>query len=327
MSANISDWLMEGIDASTLETKPGTRDISVDDAYNYYNYSNYTVYSQYNDYYNTYYDYYNYSVYYDYYNYSVYYDYYNYSNYSNSISVTSHPISQTVRVGETVTFSVAASNTIDSCQWYYADSPTSAGTAITGATSPTYSFTALEMLDSRYYYCVVKRGGNSSTSSRALLTIMTLRTFDVCLAVGDEFQIMLIRPNPSTTTIDSVTSSDPNVASVTNSGLITAKSPGRVVFTIVGSNGVTSVSEVVVIMDPLVAVLTNLGIATRAYTGLNSPVHLNQIPNAIRGITQRASYSTLEDLFTDLADAIRSVGGTTEAIKPVDFYNNILSLI
>lgn len=329
MSANISDWLLEDIELQALETPdiPITP-LATDDSYEayYFDYNNYTdVYA--NAIYHDYYDYYDYSVYYDYYNYSVYYDYYDYYNYSNSISVTLNPISQSAKDGETVTFSVRASNTIDRCQWYYATSATSAGIAITGATSPTYSFTALKELDNRYYYCVVTRGGNSATSTRALLTVMSLESLDVCIAQGQEFQVMLINANPPTTTISSITVSDPSVATVTDTGLLTGLSIGKTQCTLVGSNGITTIFNIIVIEDPLVAILMNTAIAIRGYRNINTDLYPNQMANFIRRLDTRKSYDSIESLFTDIADAIREVGGTTESINPVDFYSNIVKLM
>ena len=53
---------------------------------------------------------YNDSIYHKYSRYSRYRDYYNYSNYSNTTSITTNPTNQSVELGNTVIFSIVASN-------------------------------------------------------------------------------------------------------------------------------------------------------------------------------------------------------------------------
>lgn len=333
MSADISQWLLEGIDATALENSNDTVVVQSDNSYS----AHYGAYERYSDYSNTYSDYYDYYAgYYDYvYNdyinysdYSNYYNYYDYYNYSNAIAITLNPVSQSVRENETVTFSVRASNRIDSCQWYY--STTAQGTAILipGATSPSYTFVANSSLNNRYYFCIVRRGGNSSTSSRALLTVNTLTTKDLCIAVGTEFQVVLVGANPPTTTISSIQVADESVATVTSAGLITGVAIGQTNCTVVGSNGVTTVFKIIVLEDPLVAVLMNCAIAIRAYRNITYTIPPNMMANMIRGTnTPSYNYDSLTELFQDIAAAIREKDGTTEEIAPVEFYTRILKLI
>ena len=93
-----------------------------------------------------------------------------------SATITANPVSTTVVAGNAFSFSVAATgNGTLSYQWYSATSSTAAGTAITGATSATYTATSSSGLNGKYYYCVVTSKVDSSTktatSGRALLTV------------------------------------------------------------------------------------------------------------------------------------------------------------
>lgn len=315
---------MEDINASELEKSSDVSLLATDDTV-------YTVYDvYYYDYsaYNEYSNYYDYSEYYNYYNYSVYYNYYNYSNYSNSISVTRHPISQSVQLNETVTFSVGASNTIDSCQWYVSDTPTGVGTVIPGATTPNYSFVVNRSMDNKYYYCIVRRGGNSATSSRALLTVMTVDAFDIYVAVGSSSNMFFVRANPSTTTIVSAVVSDESVAKVTSSGVITGVSLGSTICTVTGSNGAKAQFTITVLpaSDILVVIFRNTAIAIREYKKISNSIYPNQMASYLRGDGSSIPYSTLADLLLDIADSIRALDNSTGHILPSSFYHRILSL-
>lgn len=314
MSVNISGWLLEDIDEKQLESNTPITPLATDDAYVVYG--------------NAYYNYYDYSVYYNYYDYSVYYNYYDYYNYSNSISVTRHPISQSVQLSELVTFSVGASNTIDSCQWYVATSATGAGTAIAGATLPNLTLTVTRDMDNTYYYCIVRRGGNSSTSNRALLTVMTVDVFDIYVTVDSSANMFFVRANPPTTTIVSATVENPNIATVTSEGVITGVSVGTTTCTLTGSNGVSSRFTITVLPanNILVAILMNTAIALREYKSLSHSIYPNQMANILRGNVSSKPYTTLDELFTDIADAIRELESSTGKILPSSFYHRILAL-
>lgn len=328
MSVELSTWLLEDIDESLLESQSTVTPLQTDIGYNVY--SNSIGYSDYYNYDRSYYDYYNYSVYYNYYDYSVYYNYYDYYNYSNSISVTRHPISQSALVGDTVTFSVGASNTIDSCQWYIADSSTGVGTAITGATTPTLSVLVTRELDNMYYYCIVRRGGNTSTSNRALLTVMSVDAFDIYTNVGSTTNLFFVRANPPTTEIVSAVVSDPSIATVSNSGEITGVSIGTTDCVVTGSNGASAEFHITVLndtpADKLVSILSNIAIAIREYRGVSYNIYPNQMANLLKGTLESKAYSTIEELFTDIAESVREIDGSTESISPDNLYYRIFSL-
>ena len=67
-----------------------------------------------------------------------------------TIKITQHPTDVEVKSGETATFSVVATGTHLSYQWYWTNSnQNSGGTAIGGATNPTYSVKATDEMDGR----------------------------------------------------------------------------------------------------------------------------------------------------------------------------------
>ena len=84
-----------------------------------------------------------------------------------TVSITKQPTALTVVAGNTGSFSLTATgNGSLTYQWYYNTSnSTSGGTAISGATSSTYSFTSSTAMSGRYYYCVVTSTVGSSTAT------------------------------------------------------------------------------------------------------------------------------------------------------------------
>jgi hypothetical protein len=81
-------------------------------------------------------------------------------------SIVTDPTSKTVAVGQSVTFSVAANGGNLSWQWY------KGGTAISGATSYTYTIASVAASDAGSYYCVASNSVGSATSATAILTIL-----------------------------------------------------------------------------------------------------------------------------------------------------------
>src|SRR5204863_51112 len=82
-------------------------------------------------------------------------------------SITTQPASQTVTLGQTATFTVVATGTAPlSYQWR------KSGTAISGATAPTYPTPATTSADSgSQFTVVVTNPANSVTSNAATLTV------------------------------------------------------------------------------------------------------------------------------------------------------------
>ncbi|HKQ72659.1 MAG TPA: PQQ-dependent sugar dehydrogenase [Blastocatellia bacterium] len=81
-------------------------------------------------------------------------------------AISAHPQSQTVSAGQQVTFSVTAVGTAPlRYQWQRND------TNISGATSPSHTFTAAAADNSATYRCIVTNDFGSATSNRATLTV------------------------------------------------------------------------------------------------------------------------------------------------------------
>lgn len=326
--ALLSDWLLQDIDEeAVLNTSDDTDvDLTLPMVTAYYSIGIYGVYS---NYYNTYTKLYgNYSNYY--YNYSNYYNYYNYSNYSNSISIVTNPTSQAITYGSSVTFTVTASNTIDSCQWYKSKVSSGSGTAISGATSASYTFTPTRADDGTYYYVIVKRGSNSATSTSALLTVKYLSVGSAAARVGGTCTIVADM-TPASSTISSCTSESTSIATVTNSGIITGVAEGSTVITVTSSNGLSRNIPVYVIANEvphtLDATFTCLANAIRSYRDLSTLLYPNQLANALANSSSASrSYTTMDGLFTDLATELRALNGSTSTYTPEQMYFAIYSL-
>lgn len=85
-------------------------------------------------------------------------------------AVATQPTSVNVVLGNSASFSVAANGTGTlSYQWYKGS--VGSGTAISGATSATYTISATATSDAGKYYCVVTNAYGSTTTSGATLTL------------------------------------------------------------------------------------------------------------------------------------------------------------
>ena len=95
-------------------------------------------------------------------------------------TVTTQPTSQTVTSGATVIFSAAASgNPTPTVKWQRSTDGTN-WSDISGATSATYSFTAVAGDDGAQYRAVFTNGvGSDATTNAATLTVPSLSTFTV----------------------------------------------------------------------------------------------------------------------------------------------------
>ncbi len=86
-------------------------------------------------------------------------------------SITTQPVSQTVTVGSPVTFTVAATGTAPlAYQW------TKNGTAITDATSASYTISSAQTSDAGNYAVTVSNSAGSVTSNTATLTVNSTTT-------------------------------------------------------------------------------------------------------------------------------------------------------
>ena len=304
----------------------------------YGNYGNYTV--QYNDYpdynnyseysrhsnYNNYDVYSRYHVYYwDYDNYSDYYDYYNYSNYVNTGSIITSPSNITINAGTKASFSVSISGTPTSYQWYEATSATGAGTQITGATTATYSFIASIDKNGKYYYCRITFPGNTVTSGRAKLSVRDLQVYDMYLSTDMSLSEPASNFPTNTQIVYSILSG--NSVEISQAGLVTPKSLGttQIRATLNGSPTLSKDFSVYVIENKLEAIFYNTAIAIRGIKKISNQLYPNEMAETLRnGEVAKKSYSTLNELFLDIANAIRTIKGISQTMQPEDFYNIIL---
>lgn len=317
--------LIEGIDLEKIykgKIENPIIPLSTDNDYNYYNYSN--SYTDYNDY-DNYREYSRYSRYYNYDNYSDYYDYYNYSNYVNTGSIITSPSNITVNAGTRASFSVAISGTPTSYQWYEATSATGAGTRISGATTATYSFIASIDKNGKYYYCTITFPGNTVTSGRAKLSVRDLQVYDMYLSTDMSLSEPASSFPANTQIVYSILSG--NSVEISQAGLVTPKGLGitQIRATLSGSPTLSKDFSVYVIENKLEAIFYNTAIAIRGIKKISNKLYPNEMAETLRnGEVAKKSYSTLNELFLDIANAIRTIKGISQTMQPEDFYNIIL---
>lgn len=266
-----------------------------------------------------------YSRYYDYDNYSDYYDYYNYSNYVNTGSIITSPSDITINAGTRASFSVTFSGTPTSYQWYEATSAAGAGTSITGATKSTYSFIASIDKNGKYYYCKITFPGNTVTSRRAKLSVRDLQVYDMYLSTGMSLSEPASNFPANTQIVYSVLSG--NSVGISQAGLITPKGLGttQIRATLSGSPTLSKDFSVYVIENKLEAIFYNTAIAIRGIKKISNKLYPNEMAETLRnGEVAKKSYSTLNELFLDIANAIRTTKGISQTMQPEDFYNIIL---
>lgn len=85
------------------------------------------------------------------------------------VRITAQPSNQMVDAGSSAKLTVAATGAAPlSYQWYYN------GSAISGATASSLTYTSTTTANSGNYYCIVKNPGSSATSSTAALQIVAV---------------------------------------------------------------------------------------------------------------------------------------------------------
>lgn len=311
MSANLSTWLMEGIDAQAIaeEDLSGNGGISLlvaDDS------------QIYND-----------SIYHKYSRYSRYRDYYNYSNYSNTTSITTNPTNQSVELGNTVIFSIVASNAsiVTAYQWYKADSSTDTGSAISEATLSSYQFTPTINDDGKYFYCIATAPGGTVTSSKALLTVKSLSVYDITTTVNNDINLF-IKMTPASSTVTEITSSDLNIASVTSEGVVQGITSGSATINVTSSNGLTKAINIEVLpagsANELKSLFKNISIAIKTSKNITDPIRPDQMYNILNsGDMGSKNYNNLGKLLTDIASVIKT--DESQKLYPKDFYAAILN--
>jgi len=159
-------------------------------------------------------------------------------------TITTHPASQTVAAGQSVTFSVSASGTAPlSYQWR------KDGASLSGQTNATYSITNVNAGQAGVYSVVVSNGGGSATSNGASLTVtgppvITQHPYSQDLATGQLWSLSVEAAGATPISYqwrkDGVTI--PNqTSSYLNVGTVQASDAG--VYTVIVSNTYGSVTS------------------------------------------------------------------------------------
>lgn len=155
-------------------------------------------------------------------------------------TITTQPVGQTVTVGQTAEFTVAATGENLSYQWQYSNDNGTNWNDITGATGSSYTTDAVTLEMNNYQYqCVVSNSAGSVTSDPVTLTVnsvpvtgVKLDTDKLDLFTG-ESKTLTATVEPANATNQDVTwSSDkPEVATVVD-GTVTAVKAGEATITV-----------------------------------------------------------------------------------------------
>ena len=160
-------------------------------------------------------------------------------------TITTQPVGQTVTVGQTAEFTVAASGENLSYQWQYRNDNGTNWNSISDATGNSYTTDAATLEMNNYQYqCVVSNSAGSVTSDPVTLTVksvpvtgVTLDPTELSLYTG-ESETLTAKVVPETATDKSVTweSSNTDVATVKD-GTVTAVKEGTATITATANDG------------------------------------------------------------------------------------------
>lgn len=198
-------------------------------------------------------------------------------------TITTQPVGQTVTVGQTAEFTVAASGENLSYQWQYRNDNGANWNNISGATGSSYTTDAVTLEMNNYQYqCVVSNSAGSVTSDPVTLTVnsvpvtgVTLDTDKLELFTG-ESKTLTATVEPANATNQDVTwsSSDDTIATVDNNGKVTAVKAGEATITATANDGSGQYATCTVkVTDPVYNMTTdtaNLDFG-EAYTGYDRP--------------------------------------------------------
>lgn len=90
------------------------------------------------------------------------------------------------KVGERLALSVEATGTAPKYQWYKKTAEATAGTAIDGATSATFTINAVALTDTAQYYCVVTGKNKTTATSKAATVSVSKNATSVDLSIDPE---------------------------------------------------------------------------------------------------------------------------------------------
>ena len=248
-------------------------------------------------------------------------------------NITNPPSDQTVIAGSTATFAVTASN-VESYQWQQRTNSGSDWTNISeNATSSTYtiSSTTTDMSGYQYRCVVTSASGVSVTSDAATLTVdpvsvtgVTLDETELALYTGGSATLTAtVAPDNATNKAVTWSSSDNTVATVGNTGNVTAVGAGNATITVTTQDGGKTDTCTVTVTDKTYTIsadTTALDFGS-AYTGYTQPaaqtVTLTNTGNQPVTLTQPASTNSFE--VGTLSKMELAVGETaTFTIQPKD---------
>ena len=181
----------------------------------------------------------------------------------NAPAITDQPNNATVTVGQTATFTVAASGENLSYQWQQSAENGTNWNSISGATSNSYTTDAATLEMNNYQYqCVVSNSAGSVTSSAATLTVnaatvsvtgVTLEPKELSLYTGQS-ETLAATVQPEDATNQSVTwkSSDDTIATVDSTGKVTAVGAGNATITVTTEDGEKTATCTVTVIRPYI---------------------------------------------------------------------------
>ena len=250
-------------------------------------------------------------------------------------TITNPPSDQTVIAGSTATFAVTANN-VQSYQWQQRTNSGSDWTNISeNATSSTYtiSSTTTDMSGYQYRCVVTSASGVSVTSDAATLTVdpvsvtgVTLDETELALYTGGSATLTAtVAPDNATDKSVTWSSSDNTVATVDNTGNVTAVGAGNATITVTTEDGKKTATCTVTVTDKTYTIsadTTALDFGS-AYTGYTQPaaqtVTLTNTGNQQVTVTLPTAndfITTAGTGFTDGSAAIKPGETATFTVQP-----------
>ena len=223
-------------------------------------------------------------------------------------AITTQPVGQTVTVGQTAEFTVAATGENLSYQWQYSIENGTNWNNISGATGSSYTTDAATLEMNNYQYqCVVSNSAGSVTSYPVTLTVnsvpvtgVTLNPTELALFTG-ESATLTATVEPADATNQDVTwrNSDNTIATLVGD-TVTAVKAGEATITVMTVEGGKTATCTVKVTDPVYNMTTdtaNLDFG-KVYTGYAQPtaktVTITNTGNQTLNLNQPASTKSFE---------------------------------
>ncbi|HEX9048544.1 MAG TPA: immunoglobulin domain-containing protein, partial [Verrucomicrobiae bacterium] len=179
--------------------------------------------------------------------------------------ITTNPQPVTVNLGGVANFSVSVIALAPRYQWYSNSVSTAIGARLAGQTNSTYSFTAVNSSNNRYYSVVITNIYGAATSSPALLTVgslpyITLAPTGVTITNGASVTFTSTAAGPGPLTYQWLFQSNVIIAGATNTILTfsNANLPGAYSMKVANSSGAvtSSPAQLTVISRPAMLAAT-----------------------------------------------------------------------